>query len=106
MKRQPDLLDKTGPNTDMPSCPLSRNLDQSRRDSPATDRVRRDIIEQLALREPRTFITGFARPNLFYEVQCPRSERQKPESLVRFLGQNPAPGTPFEPGGTLVLELE
>ena len=46
----------------------------------ATDRVRRDIIEQLALREPRTFITGFARPNLFYEVQTPRSERQKPES--------------------------
>ncbi len=43
----------------------------------ATDRVRRDIVEQLGLREPRTFITGFARPNLFYEVQYPRSERQK-----------------------------
>ena len=35
----------------------------------ATDRVRRDIVEQLALHEPKTFITGFARPNLFYEVQ-------------------------------------
>ena len=48
----------------------------------ATDRVRRDIVEQLALRDPKTFITGFARPNLFYEVQSPRSERQKPEMLV------------------------
>ena len=50
----------------------------------ATDRVRRDIVEQLALREPKTFITGFARPNLFYEVQSPRSERQKPDLLLRF----------------------
>ena len=37
----------------------------------ATDAVRRDIVEQLDLHEPRTFITGFARPNLFYEVQSP-----------------------------------
>ena len=37
----------------------------------ATDRVRRDIIEQLALHDPKTFFTGFERPNLFYEVQCP-----------------------------------
>jgi ATP-dependent DNA helicase RecQ len=58
----------------------------------ATDRVRRDIIEQLGLREPRTCITGFARPNLFYEVQHPKSERQKPELLLRFLGETPGPG--------------
>ena len=58
----------------------------------ATDRVRRDIIEQLALHEPRTFITGFARPNLFYEVQTPRSERQKPEMLIEFLRQTPGSG--------------
>ena len=43
----------------------------------ATDRVRRDIIEQLALHEPKSFITGFARPNLFYEVQCPRKRAAK-----------------------------
>ncbi|MEN6406003.1 MAG: ATP-dependent DNA helicase RecQ [Thermoguttaceae bacterium] len=58
----------------------------------ATDRVRRDIVEQLDLREPRTFITGFARPNLFYEVQSPSSERQKPDLLVQFLRQTPGCG--------------
>ena len=58
----------------------------------ATDRVRRDIIEQLALQEPKTFITGFERPNLFYEVQSPRTERQKPEALIEFLRQTPGSG--------------
>ncbi len=58
----------------------------------ATDRVRRDIIDQLALREPKTFITGFARPNLFYEVRSPRGERQKPEMLLGFLRQTPGSG--------------
>ncbi len=58
----------------------------------ATDRVRRDIIDQLALREPKTFITGFERPNLFYEVQSPRSERQKPEKLLTFLHKTPGSG--------------
>lgn len=58
----------------------------------ATDRVRRDIVEQLALREPRTFITGFARPNLFYEVQSPQRERQKPEALIDFLRRTPGAG--------------
>jgi ATP-dependent DNA helicase RecQ len=58
----------------------------------ATDRVRRDIIDQLALTDPKTFITGFARPNLFYEVQSPRGERQKPETLIRFLRETPGSG--------------
>lgn len=58
----------------------------------ATDRVRRDIVEQLDLREPKTYITGFARPNLFYEVQSPRSEREKPERLLEFLRQTPGSG--------------
>jgi ATP-dependent DNA helicase RecQ len=58
----------------------------------ATDRVRRDIVEQLALSDPKTFITGFARPNLFYEVESPRSERQKPELLLDFLRQTPGAG--------------
>ncbi|MGD0653487.1 MAG: RecQ family ATP-dependent DNA helicase [Thermoguttaceae bacterium] len=58
----------------------------------ATDNVRRDIIEQLDLREPRTFITGFERPNLFYQVFAPRGERQKTEMLLQFLGETPGPG--------------
>ncbi|MGD0900530.1 MAG: RecQ family ATP-dependent DNA helicase, partial [Thermoguttaceae bacterium] len=58
----------------------------------ATDKVRRDIVEHLALRGARTFITGFARPNLFYEVQCPGREVQKADLLVRFLRETPGSG--------------
>lgn len=58
----------------------------------ATDTVRRDIIEQLKLREPRTFITGFARSNLFYEVKAPRTERQKIDMLVELLRKTPGSG--------------
>ncbi len=58
----------------------------------ATDRVRRDIIEQLALHDPKSFFAGFERPNLFYEVQCPAKERQKADLLVRFLAETPGSG--------------
>ncbi|HUT95624.1 MAG TPA: RecQ family ATP-dependent DNA helicase [Thermoguttaceae bacterium] len=58
----------------------------------ATDAVRRDIVEQLHLTSPRTLVTGFARPNLFYEVWSPRSEREKAAMLVRFLRQTPGSG--------------
>ena len=58
----------------------------------ATDAVRRDIVEQLDLNDPRVFITGFARPNLFYEVQLPRTERQKMDLLVQFLRETPGSG--------------
>ncbi len=58
----------------------------------ATDAVRRDIVEQLQLDEPRTFIAGFARPNLFYEVQYCRGERQKVELLRAFLRDTPGSG--------------
>ncbi|MGE0607894.1 MAG: RecQ family ATP-dependent DNA helicase [Pirellulales bacterium] len=58
----------------------------------ATDAVRRDIIEQLDLNDPRIFITGFARPNLFYEVQQPSGQKQKDDALVAFLKQAGKPG--------------
>ena len=58
----------------------------------ATDVVRRDIVEHLALNEPRTFITGFARENLFYEVLSPRTDREKAEMLVKFLRETPGTG--------------
>lgn len=34
----------------------------------ATARVRQDIIDRLALREPREYVASFNRPNLFYRV--------------------------------------
>jgi ATP-dependent DNA helicase RecQ len=34
----------------------------------ATDLVRRDIADQLDLRDPAVFVTGFDRPNLHYRV--------------------------------------
>ena len=58
----------------------------------ATDKVRRDIVEQLDMNEPRTFMSGFARPNLFYEVLETRSDVQKIESLMRLLDRTPGSG--------------
>ena len=58
----------------------------------ATDAVRRDIIEQLDLVDPQTFITGFARDNLFYEVKRPASDREKADELLRFLQKTPGSG--------------
>jgi ATP-dependent DNA helicase RecQ len=47
----------------------------------ATQKVRTDIIEQLALRAPRQFITGFDRRNLFWKVEAVRSETEKVEII-------------------------
>ncbi|MBN2024600.1 MAG: RecQ family ATP-dependent DNA helicase [Pirellulales bacterium] len=58
----------------------------------ATDAVRRDIVEQLDLADPKIFITGFARPNLDYEVLAPRTERDKDELLLRVLAETPGSG--------------
>lgn len=53
----------------------------------ATDKVRKDINEKLGLREPMEIITGFDRPNLFFEV-IKADTRVKPvvlkELLTRF----------------------
>ena len=58
----------------------------------ATEAVRRDIVEQLALANPRTFITGFIRPNLSYEVISPPGKDRKNEALERFLRETPGSG--------------
>ena len=59
----------------------------------ATDRVRRDIIEQLALRRARKPSSPGSRgPTCSTRSQSPRSERQKPEMLVEFLRQTPGSG--------------
>ncbi len=43
----------------------------------ATPYVRADIIEQLGLREPRAFVSGFDRPNLSLSVVHTQNERAK-----------------------------
>ena len=44
----------------------------------ATQRVRHDILEQLHLRSPRTFISSFFRPNLRYTVRaCQKAEQDR-----------------------------
>ncbi|MFL6210505.1 MAG: RecQ family ATP-dependent DNA helicase [Pyrinomonadaceae bacterium] len=43
----------------------------------ATPYVRADIIEQLGLREPRAFVSGFDRPNLSINVVHTQKEREK-----------------------------
>src|SRR2546430_9921008 len=43
----------------------------------ATPEVRRDILTHLALREPREFIAGFARPNLKLLISPVANETQK-----------------------------
>ncbi len=58
----------------------------------ATTAVQKDIVELLSLRLPKTFITGFARPNLHYEVRNPNTNREKDELLVQFLAEHPGSG--------------
>jgi ATP-dependent DNA helicase RecQ len=53
----------------------------------ATPYVRSDIIQQLGLREPPTFVSGFDRPNLSIEVVHTEKERQK-IARIRSLAQN------------------
>jgi ATP-dependent DNA helicase RecQ len=58
----------------------------------ATADVRKDIVRQLALREPSIFITGFDRPNLRYEAKDISREREKDEYLVDLLLSEPGSG--------------
>ena len=43
----------------------------------ATPRVREDIVRLLGLRSPRVVVTGFDRPNLFYEILPVRKGRDR-----------------------------
>lgn len=58
----------------------------------ATPEVRQDVIELLGLREPKTFVSGFARPNLRFEVSQPGSGLEKDALLLEFLRENPGAG--------------
>jgi ATP-dependent DNA helicase RecQ len=49
----------------------------------ATPRVRRDIVEQLGLREPRVLVGSFDRPNLLYRVRRRSDGRRQVLDAVR-----------------------
>ncbi|MDO5690280.1 MAG: DNA helicase RecQ [Tissierellia bacterium] len=52
----------------------------------ATPRVREDILENLKLHMPLELVTGFDRPNLYFEVRKPK---KKWNELLRFLRKHP-----------------
>ncbi len=52
----------------------------------ATERVRRDILQQLKLREPRSYVASFDRPNLTYRV-APKTAPY--DQLLDFLEARP-----------------
>src|SRR6266576_3058397 len=51
----------------------------------ATPEVRRDIVRELALKNPETIITGFDRPNLTYYVVPAKNDADKEKRLVEIL---------------------
>ncbi len=59
---RPDYRRLAGLRRDFPDTPLLALT------ATATDRVRRDIVELLSLREPRAYVASFDRPNLSYRV--------------------------------------
>ncbi|UZQ53194.1 DNA helicase RecQ [Trichothermofontia sichuanensis B231] len=59
----------------------------------ATERVRQDIVQQLALREPLIHVASFNRPNLYYDVQeKAKSTRQSLKDLVQAIRQQSGAG--------------
>lgn len=61
----------------------------------ATSEVREDIIRQLGMRDPHVTITGFARPNLRFEVRRTVNDRMKDEELVRIIEESPGVGVVY-----------
>jgi ATP-dependent DNA helicase RecQ len=49
----------------------------------ATDRVRKDILQQLKLRDPRCYVASFNRPNLTYRVMPKQDPYDQVLALVR-----------------------
>ena len=51
----------------------------------ATEEVRRDIVRQLHLREPRVLVTGFDRRNLVWHVLRAKNDSEKDRLLLKLL---------------------
>ncbi len=58
----------------------------------ATQDVRKDIVQQLALDDPRIFVAGFARSNLYYRVLPHNSRAEKDRSLLQLVDELSPPG--------------
>ncbi|MBW4467647.1 MAG: DNA helicase RecQ [Pegethrix bostrychoides GSE-TBD4-15B] len=56
----------------------------------ATTRVRQDIMQQLALKQPFVHVASFNRPNLHYEVRP--KPKQAYQELVRYVQKTPGSG--------------
>lgn len=49
----------------------------------ATTEVRKDIIRLLKLKDPVCHVTGFDRPNLFFDVRCPKNKMSALLGLIQ-----------------------
>jgi ATP-dependent DNA helicase RecQ len=58
----------------------------------ATPYVRSDIIQQLGLKDPQTFVSGFDRPNLSIEVVHTQRERDKISQIKRLANSQSGSG--------------
>ncbi len=58
----------------------------------ATPHVRQDIQAILGMKQPREFVTGFARSNLRFSVEHHKSDAAKNEALVKFLKRQTGSG--------------
>ena len=58
----------------------------------ATERVRNEIVERLRMREPKVFVHGFDRPNIYLRVDSFKSEPEKRDALVHRVRWADKPG--------------
>src|SRR5918997_2929523 len=61
----------------------------------ATSDVRQDIARQLGMRDPHTTITGFARPNLRFEVRRTVNDAVKDQTLHEIIDGTPGVGVVY-----------
>jgi ATP-dependent DNA helicase RecQ len=61
----------------------------------ATEEVRADIARQLGMQDPRITITGFARPNLRFEVRRTVNPAEKDGALLSLLRDSPGVGVVY-----------
>ena len=61
----------------------------------ATRAVRNDIIRQLGMHDPLVTVTGFARPNLRFEVRRTVNNKMKDETLAEILDATPGTGVVY-----------